>query len=180
MNVVALTGTIFVASRGPGTLTISGSAIVNCNVVDVSRSINSNIAGTVNLNGGTLVVTTRISTATNAQGAATTGSTGTFNFNGGTLKAGGNNTTDFITHRASSPNVPLSLIVKSGGAIIDSNGFSINSLESFQHDASLGATLDGGLTKNGTGTLTLSATIFVGYERPMRSRVRRRLMPSAS
>ncbi len=29
-------------------------------------------------------------------------------------------------------------------------------------------------------TLTLSATIFVGYERPMRSRVRRRLMPTVS
>ena len=41
-------------------------------------------------------------------------------------------------------------------SIIDSNTFAIATAESLQHDATLGTSPDGGLTKKNTGTLTLS------------------------
>ena len=53
---------------------------------------------------------------------------------------------------------PITLTVQSGGAIIDSNTFNIGTAESFLHDANLGGTADGGLTKLSTGTLTLSGS----------------------
>lgn len=71
---------------------------------------------------------------------------GTFNLNGGTLQfaASNNNSLNGIVH------------VQSGGAIIDTNGFS-PAVGSFFHDDS-GATpaIDGGLTKIGAGTLRLT------------------------
>jgi fibronectin-binding autotransporter adhesin len=146
---------LYVASRGPGVLNVSGNAVVNCSVLDVSRSINSDIPGTVNLNGGTIAANS-VGTATANSGAGTTGSVGTFNFNGGVLKANANSTTFFQGH-ASAPVVPLIANVKAGGAIIDSGTNSISFLEPLQHDAGLGATADGGLTKLGSGTLTLAA-----------------------
>ena len=48
--------------------------------------------------------------------------------------------------------------VKSGGAVVDSNGFNVTMAQALLHDSTLGATLDGGLGKNGTGTLTLTGT----------------------
>jgi autotransporter-associated beta strand protein len=46
--------------------------------------------------------------------------------------------------------------VKAGGAIIDTTNFNDTILEPLQHDAALGGTPDGGLVKNGSGTLTLA------------------------
>ena len=46
--------------------------------------------------------------------------------------------------------------MQAGGAIIDANGFDITVGHPIIHDASLGTTADGGLTKNSTGTLTLT------------------------
>src|SRR5262249_41486119 len=104
----------------------------------------------------------RVGTATANQVATTTGSTATFNFNGGTLKASGN-AGNFFQGSTVAPIIPIASIVKVGGAKIDDGGFAISILEPLQHDSSLGATLDGGLTKLGAGTVTLTnASTFTG------------------
>ncbi len=148
------TSTFYVASRGPGVLTVSGSGAVNCGTLDVSRSINSSIPGTVNLNGGILTVA-RVGTATANSTSSSTGSTAVFNFDGGTLKASTNSTT-FYQGSTVAPIIPITTIVKSGGAILDDGGFAISVLEPLQHDSTLGATPDGGLTKLGAAILTLA------------------------
>src|SRR5205807_8922671 len=137
----------YVAIRGPGTLTVRGSALLSCGNLDVSHSINSSIPGIVNLIGGTVAVN-RVGTATANAGGGTTGSTATFNFNGGTLLAKATSATWFQGSLAA-PAVPITTIVKAGGAIIDTGTNAISILEPIQHDASLGGTPDGGLKKLG-------------------------------
>lgn len=95
-----------------------------------------------NLNGGVL-------TTNGVEKTAAAGS-GTFNFNGGTLKAGSASAT-FMTGLTAA-------VVKSGGAVIDSNGFSITIGQALTDGGG-----DGGLTKLGAGTLTLTgANTFTG------------------
>lgn len=156
MNIGAGTGQFYDASRGLGTLTVSGSGALNCGILDISRSIVSGTIGVVNLDGGTITAS-RVGTATANQTAASTGSTATFNFNGGTLRASGN-AANFFQGSTVLPIIPIVSIVKSGGAKIDDGGFAISILEPLQHDSSLGATLDGGLIKLGAGTVTLTAS----------------------
>lgn len=106
-------------------------------------------AGTINLEGGSLAVTafTRV---------ATTGST-TLNLDGGTLRAR-SSSTSFLPALTG-----LQTIVKDGGAVIDTAGFNVTIAEVLEHDASLAASPDGGLIKNGVGFLTLSgASTFTG------------------
>lgn len=125
---------------GVGTLTISGDAVVNqgttyANAMLELGNFGGNNNSTLNLNGGTL--------ATNGiydNGGA--GNSTTFNFDGGTLKARKDNG-DFLN--ADTVNV------KDGGAVIDSNGFNITI------DSVFAANGTGGLTKNGSGTLTMTA-----------------------
>ncbi|TAK98313.1 MAG: hypothetical protein EPO07_12180, partial [Verrucomicrobia bacterium] len=164
MNVggTAGSGTLFVASRGTGVVNVAGSALINCSVLDVSRDAAGNTGGsigTVNLDGGTLACT-RVGTATaNSQaGPPTTGilPTATLNFNGGTLKAKASSTT-FLQGSTVAPIIPVTAIVKSGGAVVDTAGFNITFVEPLQHDSTLGVTPDGGLNKTGAGTLTLAA-----------------------
>lgn len=105
--------------------------------------------GTINLDGGSMAVTafTRV---------AATGST-TFNLDSGTLRARGSSTS-FLPALTG-----LQTIVEDGGAVIDTNGFNITIAEVLEHDTTLGVSPDGGLTKNGTGILTLSgASTFTG------------------
>ena len=53
---------------------------------------------------------------------------------------------------------PDPISVQAGGAKIDDGGFTINAIAApLLHDPSLGSTLDGGLTKLGSGKLTLAA-----------------------
>jgi autotransporter-associated beta strand protein len=162
MNVGGGTGQFYVASRGFGTLTVSAAVdvnpgILNCGTLDVSRSILSGTIGVVNINDGGFIICSRVGTATANQSATSTGSTATFNFNGGTLKASGN-AANFFQGSTVAPIIPITAIVKAGGgARIDDGGFAISILEPLQHDASLGASLDGGLMKLGAGTVTLTA-----------------------
>jgi autotransporter-associated beta strand protein len=156
MNIANGTGPFYNASRGLGTLTVSGSGALNCGTLDLSRSIVSGTIGVVNLNGGTITAS-RVGTATANQSATSTGSTATFNFNGGTLKASAS-AANFFQGSTVAPIIPINSIVKAGGANIDDGGFAISILEPLQHDSLLGATLDGGLTKLGAGTVTLIAT----------------------
>ena len=113
-----------------GTLSLSGAT-------DSSQ-------GTYNLNGGTLAAGTVTSGNDGVRG------TSTFNFNGGTLRAGGGSATFF--QDLSTANV------QAGGARIDSGTFSVTIAQNLQHDVALGSTADGGLTKLGAGTLTLTGT----------------------
>ncbi len=100
---------------------------------------------TYNLDGGMLTVPQITSS----------GSTGAriFNFNGGTLKATAKNTA-FMNLGGGSAVAN----VRNGGAIIDDGGFAITIAQALVHSAIAGDNAtDGGLTKNGSGTLTLSA-----------------------
>jgi fibronectin-binding autotransporter adhesin len=147
--------TFFVSSRGTGVVNVASSAVVLCGTLDVERGISSSITGVVNLNGGTLGATS-VGTGTSSASSGTTGSTGTVNFNGGVLKARASSTT-FFQGRAATPTIPLLAIVKTNGAFIDSDSNTISFLEPLQHDSTIGATPDGGLTKKGPGTLTVTA-----------------------
>ncbi|HEY1684484.1 MAG TPA: autotransporter-associated beta strand repeat-containing protein [Tepidisphaeraceae bacterium] len=93
---------------------------------------------TYNLNGGTLNVPSIVHYS----------GTGIFNFNGGLLQPTGNTTTFMSNLTAAN--------VQAGGAIINTNGYNVTIPQPLIHAASLGATVDGGLTKNGAGTLQLT------------------------
>jgi autotransporter-associated beta strand protein len=97
---------------------------------------NADATGVMTLNAGSLTAT-----------EITTGNTGAsqreLDFNGGTLVAGADNA-NFI-HDLSAANV------KSGGALFDTAGHTVSA-----NQALLGTTADGGLTKNGNGTLYLN------------------------
>ena len=70
-------------------------------------------------------------------------------FNGGTLRASGDNDA-FMQGLGHT-------FVGTGGAVIDSQSFTISIAQKLEHDAAnLGATPDGGLMKTGSGTLILS------------------------
>ena len=103
-------------------------------------------SGTLNLNGGTLI-TTWIRTRDSQSMPAT------INFNGGTLQAK-SATTDFISNDGLAT---MNLYVKAGGAKIDTNTYDVKISLNLQTDpAIIPPTLDGGVTKSGAGTLTLS------------------------
>jgi autotransporter-associated beta strand protein len=129
----------FNSSSGTNTLTVnSGSA----NIPFLRNHNNVGTTSILNANGGTLVLTTVSSTFT--------GSIPTFNFNGGVVRAG--------TSSASFLSTVLTN-VRNGGAIFDTAGNNITIVQSLRHSTIGGdAAIDGGLTKRGAGTLTLSAS----------------------
>jgi autotransporter-associated beta strand protein len=124
---------IFTMSNGTANITTLAYNLVTNNTFPAT--------GTINLNGGTLVVNniSRVSNGTNY-----------LYFNGGVLKAAANNDS-FITNflnRAS---------VQNGGAIIDSGGFNITIGQPLLHSTNVtDNAIDGGVTKQGNGTLTLA------------------------
>ena len=134
-----------------GVVTLSGgtlSAINGAFWVSVQLGQNGG-DGTFNLDGGTLVARS-IRSLGGTTGAAT------MNFNGGTLKASMSLTFpwDTILEELTAINV------RNGGAIIDTAGFDIliPAGQPLNH-SSIGGdnATDGGLTKNGNGTLTLNS-----------------------
>jgi autotransporter-associated beta strand protein len=101
----------------------------------------SNTSETFNLDGGTVL--TSIVEDNTAAGA------GVFNFDGGTLKAAANST-NFIS--------PIGAVdVLANGGSIGTQTYNVTISQPLIHAASLGATLDGGISKLGAGTLTYAA-----------------------
>jgi fibronectin-binding autotransporter adhesin len=99
-------------------------------------------AVTMNLNGGTLAVSSI------TVSGSTANRTHTFNFDGGTLKARGSSAAFF------SPTLALTATVKAGGGTIDNNGFDIGIAQNLL----TGGGSDGDLAFTGGGTTTLSGT----------------------
>ena len=119
-------------------VTVGGGGNLDLNYAGGTSSSN-----TYNLNGGTLTVPQII--ATSSAGS------NTFNFNGGTLKPTANNAT--FMQGLTRANI------RNNGAKIDTAGFNVTIGQPLQHSAISGDSVtDGGLTKNGAGTLTLGAT----------------------
>jgi len=151
------------AATGSGTLTIDGGQ-VNAGTITTgllgAAPVQATYAGlrfgsgtmtsgtrTTNLNGGTLTVGQIYASS------ATVGtSNNTFNFNGGTLQASISNPTFMASGVVTTANV------RAGGAKIDTNSFNVTVGQALVHEAALGGTVDGGLTKSGAGTLTLTNT----------------------
>ena len=133
--------------RGTTTINLSGTGAITTPLLNMTTAQLSGGAAssTFNLNGGTLT-TGQIIPGTN--GATGTGTI--FNFNGGTLKASAGSAT-FLQGLTNA-------FVKSGGAVIDTvaNNDTIG-------QSLLDGTGGGGLTKLGTGTLTLAgANTYTG------------------
>jgi len=136
-------GSIDAGNNGTGRVNISGTGIVTASgTINLPRAAVA--TGLVNLDGGTLTM---------GKATALNGGAGTFNFNGGTLKPIAA-ATDFLQGLTTAN-------VKEGGARIDSSGFDITIAQPLLHGGV--ASVDGGLTKQGAGTLTLSgAGTFTG------------------
>ena len=106
------------------------------------HSINANVTSNLHLNGGSITA----GSFTKFQTAA--GRETTINLNGGTIRAGATNV-NFLPALTG-----LTVNVQAGGGIIDTNGFDITIAQPIVHDPALGITPDGGIDKNGAGTLT--------------------------
>jgi autotransporter-associated beta strand protein len=127
---------LIIGEQGTATLTVSSLGQVNC-VGGLSIGHTATGIGTVNLDGGTL--TTRI---VESPGAASGGSS-TLNLNGGVLQANADNANFMAGLTAAN--------VLAGGAVIDSGSYSIAINQNLLDGGG-----NGGLTKNGTGTLVLN------------------------
>ena len=130
---------IIVGEGGTGTLNISGSGlVVPTNNVRIGNLTGAN--GTVNLNGGILVA--------KQIWMPSPGASSTFNFNGGILRAAAGASNNFMSG--------LSIAyVLAGGAVVDSGVNAIAIGQDLNTDGT-----GGGLTKQGSGSLTLSGNLF--------------------
>lgn len=121
---------VHVAYGGTGSLTVGGGILEGLNSLLVSVLAGS--VGTVQLNGGIV----------QSGGFSIGAGTANVNFNGGTLQATVNNANYFSGHTSSNSEL------QAGGLIFDSNGRNVTASNSFDGI--------GGITKLGTGTLSLS------------------------
>ncbi len=141
-------------SHGNATLTLNSGRL---NIGTADAGVTDNDKGFLYLkgpNGGGGTATVNLDGGTLSLGQFKLGSGGTaktINLNGGTLEAR-TSTADFLDSAANT-----TVAVRSGGAIIDTNGHNITIAAALSHDTG-GPAIDGGLTKNGAGTLTLSNT----------------------
>jgi len=143
-NAVSPNGTLTISGGAVTFYSDAGSTVGGAGVVDLMKGTGTG-TNTLNLNGGTL-------TANQIKDTSATG-TRVFNFNGGTLKSGSSSlaSTFFASGVATTANV------RNGGAVIDTNGNSVTIGQVLVHSTIGGDNaIDGGLTENGLGSLTLS------------------------
>ena len=141
-------------SMGGGKTLTSGSITVMDNAtlsigaanLDLLSTSTSTSTSELNLDGGTTILGGFLKGSTGA------GQTSEINFNGGTLRYGGTTANASFLPALTG----LTANVQAGGAVIDDNGQVITIAQALVHDASV--TTDGGLTKLGTGALTLAGT----------------------
>lgn len=134
-------GSVAFANRNSATINISNTADVTFAAVTAGANASNAQAATLNLDGGSLTAPSFTKAATNATFA--------FNFNGGTLHASASSATYISALNR--------LNVRNGGAIIDTAAFNDTIVNALDHSNIGGdAITDGGLTKRGSGTLTLS------------------------
>jgi autotransporter-associated beta strand protein len=131
-------GTLNITS---GTMQANGAGSFYVGYAQTNTTASGTFAGsgTVNLSGGVLETSRSIVTASSSLATGT----GTFNFNGGTLRVGGGNNNLLEVTAAN---------VLNGGAVIDTNTFDATIAQRLLNGGA------GGLTKQGGGLLTLSAS----------------------
>jgi autotransporter-associated beta strand protein len=129
-----------VTGQGTGILHLNGGT---ANITTLNFNFGSGGNGTIHLNAATLTTS----------GIARTGSgTGTLHLNAGTLRATASSTT-FLENLTNT-------FIKSGGVTVDTSTHSITIAQLLRNDP---ASANGGLTKSGTGILTLpAANTFTG------------------
>ena len=129
----------------------NGVTALGNSVVDMHLGNGGTVSNTLNLNGGVLTVREIISS--NDAGNARV------NFNGGLLRATGN-TANLVGLGGANQRAQI----RNGGARVDTNGFNVTIPEAIQHSDLAGDNaIDGGLTKVGIGTLTLTgANAYTG------------------
>lgn len=139
------------------TITITSGSLT-CALLDLIYDTEATPAtvfgdGIINLDGGVLELN-----RFNRSAASDFGQTSfKINLNGGILRARNTNT-NFLPSLADTQ-----VVVKSGGAKIDTNGFNSTIAAGLAHDSALGLTLDGGVTKIGAGSLILDgANTYTG------------------
>jgi autotransporter-associated beta strand protein len=141
-----LTGAPAAGRNAAGRVTQNGGTVTVSGGLNMARSTATNTSarrGEYHLNGGTLH-------ANQITQDAGTETFGTFNFNGGTLRPTTNSTT--FMQGLTRANV------RNNGALIDTGGFDITIAQALlRSNIANDAATDGGLTKSGAGTLTLTA-----------------------
>ncbi len=131
---------IRVGAVGVGTFNQSSGTVVASAGVDIATIAGA--SGTYEFDGGIL----RTLNVTSSSAANST-----MNFNGGVLIPTGNNTA-FVTNVSQ-------INVRNGGVIVDTTNFIVAIGSTLQHSAIGGDNaIDGGLTKRGNGTLTLTGS----------------------
>ena len=135
------------AYSGSGNVTVSGSGILDLQTLRISQAGAPASANVVNVNTGGVIRMNRFYIDEKTQ------SKGTVNFNGGTVVAKGT-VADFLGIANTNWYSGIFFTVREGGAVIDSNGFNIDSKMPIYS----GAAADGGFTKKGAGVFTLANT----------------------
>ena len=152
--------TSYAENVSTGTVNLSGTGVLNLGTTTGVFLLGNadGGSGTFNLNTGGTLSTLRTITAGTTTGT-TTGGASVFNFNGGTLQATGTALTV-----GAATTTGLTLNVRNGGAVINTNGFAALVNVPLVHSGVAGDNAtDGGLTKTGAGILTLaSANTYTG------------------
>lgn len=140
------TGETSIGYNGVANFTVSGTANVTLPDTQFGRG-GGTAGGTLNLNGGN-VTANSFTVGSGATGPHVV------NFNGGTLTAGAD-TANFV-------GTLMTSVVSTGGAKINTNGHAVTYNSVLTHDATLTGA-DGGLTKSGAGTLSVTgASTYTG------------------
>ena len=138
----------------------SGTLTMNSGTATITTLSPFNAFSFINMNGGTLAVNSITYPTLSGNGVSSCPNMRWY-FNGGTLKARTNTTTFFPL-----PVTPvLEANVRNGGAIIDTAGFNITVAQPLFHSVVGGDNaIDGGIAKQGGGTLTMTG--FSTYTGP--------------